>query len=302
MDRKRKITVVEVGPRDGFQNVKRQIETEHKLAIIKEMMHAGVRQMEITSFVNPRWLPQMADAAQVAGSVLRDAPDGFRAIALAPNHRGVENAAAAGLHDVTYVLSASESHNQKNVNRSIGASLEELENICAAYPDMAIRVSLAVSFGCPFEGTVPLEQVLSVTERIMDAGIREIVLCDTIGIANPTQVQETVRQVRIRFPETVFGLHIHDTRGMGLANMYAGLLEGIDIFETSIGGLGGCPFAPGSAGNTATEDFLNMLDGMRLEHGIDLDRYLKAVELAKALVEAPLTGRLSSMCRLEAIS
>lgn len=302
MDKKRMITVVEVGPRDGFQNVKSPIATEDKLAIIKEMICAGIRQMEITSFVNPKWLPQMSDAAQVAEYVRRNAPEGFRAIALTPNRRGAENAAAAGVSDITYVVSASESHNQKNVNRSIGRSLEELKEIHAAYPGMTIRVSLAVSFGCPFEGPVPMEQVLSVTEQVMDTGVREIVLCDTIGIANPLQVQNMVRQITSHFPEAVPGLHIHDTRGMGLANMYAGLLEGIDIFETSIGGLGGCPFAPGSAGNTATEDFLNMLDGMQMEHGIHLERYLKAVDLTKRLVGAPLTGRLSSMCKAEAVS
>lgn len=302
MERKRMITVVEVGPRDGFQNVKSQIVTEDKLAIIKEMIHAGIRQMEITSFVNPKWLPQMADAARIAERVMQDAPEGFRAIALAPNRRGVEHAVAAGLSNVTYVVSASESHNQKNVNRSIGKSLEELKEICTAYLGITIRVSLAVSFGCPFEGDVPLGQVLSVLEQIMDTGVREIVLCDTIGIANPLQVRSMVRQIKVQFPEAVLGLHIHDTRGMGLTNMYAGLLEGIDIFETSIGGLGGCPFAPGSAGNTATEDFLNMLDGMQMEHKIRLDRYLKAVDLTKRFVEAPLTGRLSSMCKLEAIS
>lgn len=298
MEQIKKVTLVEVGPRDGFQNVKTQIATEDKIAIIKGMIDAGVRQMEITSFVNPKWLPQMADAAQVAKVILKDAPKDFRAIALAPNARGVGNAIAAGLGHVTYVVSASESHNMKNVNREIAKSLEELKGICDTYTDTNIRVSLATSFGCPFEGKVPVKQVLHIVEQIMHAGVKEIVLCDTIGVANPLQVRETVREVKNHFPEAAFGLHIHDTRGMGLSNIYAGVLEGISIFETSIGGLGGCPFAPGSAGNTATEDMLNMFDGMGIEHGINLDAFLKTVDLVKNTVQAPLTGRLSSMCKM----
>ncbi len=293
----RKVTLVEVGPRDGFQNVKETIATEDKIAIIRGMMESGVRQMEITSFVNPKWLPQMADADSVARTILSEAPEDFRAIALAPNARGVQNAVESGLKNVTYVLSASESHNRKNVNRPIERTLEELSDICQTYKDTSIRVSLAVSFGCPFEGQVPVSQVLRVVEQIGKAGVKEVVLCDTIGVANPLQVQRTVGEVRNRFPDMTFGLHIHDTLGMGLSNIYAGLLEGIEIFETSIGGLGGCPFAPGSAGNTATEDMLNMLTGMGIDHGIDLKAYLKTVELVKQKVKAPLTGRLSSMCK-----
>lgn len=291
------LTLVEVGPRDGFQNVKTQIHTEDKIAIIKKMIAANVKQMEITSFVNPKWLPQMADAAAVTEEIMKCAPPDFRAIALAPNRRGVENAVKAGLKHVTYVVSASESHNQKNVNRPIAQSLEELSGILKDFPDTKIRVSLATSFGCPFEGEVPLEQVLSVLEKLYKAGVREVVLCDTIGVANPLQVQKTVRAVRERFADITLGLHFHDTRGMGLSNVYAGLIEGVEIFETSIGGLGGCPFAPGSAGNTATEDMLNMAASMGVSHGIDMDTYLAAVNLVKQKVDAPLTGRISSMCR-----
>lgn len=292
-----KITLVEVGPRDGFQNVKEQIPTEDKISIIKGMIQAGVRQMEITSFVNPKWLPQMADAAEVAAEIHKTAPEDFRAIALAPNKRGVENAVKAGLSNVTYVLSASESHNQKNVNRPIKESLEGLADIQESFPDTHIRVSLATSFGCPFEGDVPLKNVLQILTRLYGLGIREIILCDTIGIGNPLQVQQTVRAVREQFPDLTLGLHFHDTRGMGLSNIFAGLNEGVRIYETSIGGLGGCPFAPGSAGNTATEDMLNMVSSMGIRHNIDMDTYLRTVARVKEKVSAPLTGRLSSMCR-----
>lgn len=292
-----KITVVEVGPRDGFQNVKDPISTEDKIAIVQALIDAGVRQMEITSFVNPRWLPQMGDAAQVTKAVLASAPEDFRAIALAPNRRGVANAVEAGLKNVTYVVSASESHNRKNVNRSVEESLAELKSIREEFPHTHIRVSLATSFGCPFEGEVPAERVLSVMDRILDTGIKEIVLCDTIGVGNPLQVQRILNMVRREFAEVELGLHFHDTRGLGLSNIYAGLLEGVSVFETSVGGLGGCPFAPGSAGNTATEDMLNLLNGMGIRHGVDLDAYMKAVELVRAKVHAPLTGRMSTMCR-----
>lgn len=291
------ITVVEVGPRDGFQNVKAMIPTDEKIAIIRAMISSGIRQMEITSFVNPKWLPQMADAAQVTEEILKDAPEDFRAIALAPNKRGVSNAVQAGLKNVTYVLSASESHNIKNVNRSVSESLEELRDIKDSFRDITVRVSLATSFGCPFEGGISQERVMDVVERIHEAGIREIILCDTIGIANPLQIRNTVGLALRRFPDVTFGLHIHDTRGMGLAGIYAGLLEGIHIFETSIGGLGGCPFAPGSAGNTATEDMLNMVSAMGIDHHIDMERYLEAVGLVRGKVDASLTGRISNMCQ-----
>lgn len=292
----KKITLVEVGPRDGFQNVKTQISTADKTSIIKGMIRAGVRQMEITSFVNPKWVPQMQDASEVSQEILQTAPDDFRAIALAPNIRGVENARKAGLKNVTYVLSASESHNMKNVNRSISKSLEELREICREFTDMAVRVSLAVSFGCPFEGEVPLWKVISALEKICDAGVREVVLCDTIGVGNPLQVRNTVSAVKEYFSQLNLGLHFHDTRGMGIANIYAGYLEGITVFETSIGGLGGCPFAPGSAGNTATEDMLHMMSCMGVEHGVDLDEFLKTAQVVREKVDAPLTGRLICQC------
>jgi len=291
------INVVEVGPRDGFQNVKKIIPTEDKITIIQAMIQAGIRTMEITSFVNPKWLPQMADAAEVAKAVLKDVPADFRGIALAPNLRGVENAVNAGLKGVTYVVSASESHNHKNVNRNIDESLKELGEIKKQFSNIALRVSLATSFGCPFEGRVPVTNVIGIMEKIRECGINEIILCDTIGVANPLQVTEVVGAVKERFPDMTPGLHFHDTRGMGIANIYAGLAAGVTAFETCVGGLGGCPFAPGSAGNTATEDMLNMLTSMNIRHNVDIDAYLKAVDLVRNRIAAPLTGRLSSMLK-----
>lgn len=291
-------TIVEVGPRDGFQNVKEQITTEDKIAIIRQLIKAGVKQMEITSFVNPKWIPQMADALSVAETVLQEAPKDFRAIALAPNPRGVENAVKAGIKNITYVISASESHNKYNVNRSIEESLDQIREVISTYPDINFRVSLSVAFGCPYEGEVPREKVLTILERLYSFGIREIVLCDTVGLANPKQVASMVEAVQALHPEFILGLHFHDTRGMGIANVLAGLLAGVEIFETCLGGLGGCPFAPGSAGNTSTEDMLGMWDSMGIESGIDLDEFLKAVEIVKEKVEAPVTGRLANMCKI----
>ena len=292
-----KATLVEVGPRDGFQNVKAEIATEDKIAIIRQMIRAGVKQMEITSFVNPKWIPQMADAAIVAETILKEAPADFRAIALAPNPRGVENALKAGLKNITYVVSASESHNKKNVNRSIAESLEQIHEVVTTYTDVNFRVSLSVAFGCPYEGEVKRERVLEILDKLYSFGIREVVLCDTVGVANPKQVAALVEAVKALHEDFILGLHFHDTRGMGIANVLAGLLSGVEIFETCVGGLGGCPFAPGSAGNTSTEDMLGMWKAMDIESGIDLDEFLKAAELVKEKVDAPVTGRLANMCK-----
>jgi hydroxymethylglutaryl-CoA lyase len=292
-----KATLVEVGPRDGFQNVKTTIPTTAKVAIIRQMITAGVREMEITSFVNPKWVPQMADAAEVTKQVLAFAPKDFRAIALAPNRRGVENAMKAGLNNVTYVVSASESHNKNNVNKTIETSLQEIEEIKKDYPDLNLRISISVVFGCPFEGEVPPDQVMKIISRLYALNIREIVLCDTIGVANPLQVSRLLTRIQSSYSQLDLGLHFHDTRGMGLANIYAGLQAGIDTYETSGGGLGGCPFAPGSAGNTATEDMLNMWQELGIKTGIDLDEYLKAVQLIKEKVDGPVTGRIANICQ-----
>lgn len=289
-------TLVEVGPRDGFQNVKAPIATEDKLAIIRQLIKAGVRQMEITSFVNPKWIPQMADATEVAETILKEAPEDFRAIALVPNARGAENAIAAGLKNLTYVVSASESHNKHNVNRPIDQSLEEIGAVVAAHPDIHFRISVSVVFGCPYEGEVPVSQVLRIVDKLYSYGIREVVLCDTVGVANPKQVKEVVAAVLEAHPDLDLGLHFHDTRGMGIANVLAGLECGITVFETCLGGLGGCPFAPGSAGNTSSEDMLGMWNAMGIENGIDLDEFLKAVEIVKEKVDAPVTGRLANIC------
>lgn len=288
---KDKVWITDVGPRDGFQNVKNFIDTETKLAIIDGLYQAGLRAIEITSFVSPRAIPQMADAEEVARAVIARYPK-LKAIALIPNLRGAKNAWNAGIREVVCVISASEAHNKANINRTIEDSLSGLYEIIQAFPDLNVRLDVATAFGCPFAGDVPEENVLRLMEKAAQLGVREITLCDTIGVGNPVQVQSLLKAVQETFPELGVVLHFHNTRGMGLANIYAALEMGITDFETSVGGLGGCPFAPGSEGNTATEDTVHMLQRMGCDTGIDLRKLLDTVQYTAEHVEAPLTGKM----------
>lgn len=295
-----KVTVIEVGPRDGFQNVKDFIATEDKIRIIELLRNAGVTAVEVTSFVHPKAVPQMADAKKVAEKVREKFPD-LRAIALVPNERGAKNAWECGIKEVSYVISASEAHNQANVRRTVKESLEELGKIRQAVPELKVRLDIATAFGCPYAGKISQEQVFALMEEAKDFGIQEIVLCDTIGIADPVRVAGLAEAVKKRYPEFIYTMHLHNTRGQGLANILAAMQNGITSFETSVGGLGGCPFAPGAAGNAATEDFLNMLDYMGVESGIAGEEYLKAVAYVKAKVHADLTGNMLRACKYDHI-
>ncbi len=294
------ITIIEVGPRDGFQNVRDFIDTEDKVRIIELMQEAGVRAMEVTSFVHPKAIPQMADAREVAERIRKRFTD-LRMIALVPNERGARNAFDCGVREVSYVISASEEHNLANVKRTIAESLEELRRIRERVPDLTVRLDIATAFGCPYAGEVSKEKVFLLIEEAVRAGIREIVLCDTIGIAHPLQVADLVEKVQERYPKETFTMHLHNTRGQGLANIFAAMQRGIASFETSVGGLGGCPFAPGAAGNVATEDLVNLLDYMKIGHGIRQEEFLKAVACVKERVHANLTGNMLRACRYEHI-
>lgn len=277
MEQPSKVQIVEVGPRDGFQNIKTQIPTEDKLQTIALLVAAGITRMEVTSFVHPKAIPQMADAMEVAKAVVSTySHHGMEPIALVPNARGAENALACGVRTVTYVISASESHNKANVNRTKEQSCEDLKALIRAYPELNVRLAVATAFGCPFEGAIGDEAVLGLADLAVEAGVKEIIFCDTIGIAGPRLVEHRCQLLRDRFPVPI-GMHFHDTRGMGLANTLMALQQGIHTFETSVGGLGGCPFAPGAAGNTATEDLLFLLREMGIETGVDLETYLNAV-------------------------
>ncbi|MDR3565502.1 MAG: hydroxymethylglutaryl-CoA lyase [Negativicutes bacterium] len=290
----KRIEVLEVGPRDGFQNVKEFIPTETKLAVIEKMIAAGVRSIEVTSFVHPKAIPQMVDAAEVVKTIVAKYQDrGLKVMALVPNLTGARKAYEYGIREVSYVISASEQHNLANINRTRQQSLAELQGIIAEMPELKVRLAVATAFGCPFQGTVDDDLIYSLVEAGVNSGVRFVTLCDTIGVGNPKQVSGLVAGVKERFGDMPLGLHLHDTRGMGLANTLAGLDSGIIVFESSVGGLGGCPFAPGAAGNTATEDMLNMLGSMGVETGINLERYLEAVAIVKEKIQPVLTGHMA---------
>lgn len=284
-----KIQIVEVGPRDGWQNLKQMLSFEQKTDLIGRMIRAGVTEMEATSFVSPKAIPQMADAAQLAAWCLQTFPD-VRFWALAPNFRGVENAYSAGVRHVSYVISVSETHNKANVRRTHDESFAELEKILETYPDVEISVGMATSLGCPFEGIPSREKVLDFCQRLYDTGVRSMYLADTIGIADPRQVRELTTAVLDRFPDCDWQAHIHDTRGMGLVNTLAAIECGITKVQSTLGGLGGCPFAPGASGNTATEDLVYMLERMGYDTGIDFDALLAASKYQKSFVDGIYSG------------
>ena len=253
----KEVKIVEVGPRDGFQSIKEWIPTKLKLEVITSLFEANLKNMEITSFVHPKAIPQMKDAKDVVKEVL-DKYNDVEMIALVPNFVGAETAWKGGVKQITYVISASERHNMENVRRTIEESFAELASLKDQIPDLKIKLDIATVFGCPFLGDIPVKQVFQMIDNGIAIGVDEICLCDTIGIANPKQVDDILTQIKVRYPDRVFSLHLHDTRGMGLANTLVALQKGITIFESAIGGLGGCPFAPGAAGNIATEDLVFM--------------------------------------------
>lgn len=268
-----RVIVTDVVCRDGFQDEPRLVPTEEKLRVIKGLVRAGVTSIEATSFVHPKVVPQMADADQVVAQAPRNG--GVTYSALLPNLKGAQRALAAGIDEIHLVVSASDSHNRANLNRTTHESLNQLADVSKYVhredPGVILVGTIATSFGCPFEGHVPLNRLYSVIEHFVSMGIELITLADTTGIANPQQVGRTVSAVKERFPQLEWALHLHNTRGMGLANMFAGLQLGVTRFDASLGGLGGCPFAPGATGNIATEDVVHMLHEMGVATGIDLD-------------------------------
>lgn len=289
----KRVRVTDITARDGFQNIKEWIPTEVKIEIINALAAAGITKMEATSFVSPKAIPQMADAGEIIAHCHKNLPQ-VELVALAPNLRGAENAVKAGVPEISYVISASAAHNKANINRTHEESLNDLASITSAFPDLRVNLSMSTVFGCPFDGETPVKQVLWLLEEALARGARTVSLCDTIGVANPAQVQAVVAAVRKAFPETPMALHLHDTHGMGLANTLAALQMGVDCFEVAAGGLGGCPFAPGAAGNTSTEDMVNMLHRMGIATGIDLEKLLKAVAIVKEKVNPGIPGRLAS--------
>ncbi|MCD7756552.1 MAG: hydroxymethylglutaryl-CoA lyase [Clostridiales bacterium] len=283
------VNIVEIGPRDGFQNVPAFIPTEIKKSTIDRLVEAGQRRIQVTSFVSPKAIPQMRDAVEVATYVVSTYPD-VQASALVPNLIGAKLAVDAGIRELTPVMSLSESHNQANIRRSVADSVEQTRKIRQEFPDVKITQDIATVFGCPFEGRMELGPLLDLIGRIRDLGIGAFTLCDTIGVAYPKQVRHVFREVRKAYPELELNGHIHDTRNMGIINSYAALESGADSIQTALGGLGGCPFAPGASGNTATEDLAYMLHREGYETGLDVGRLVEAARHLRATIEGNFSG------------
>jgi hydroxymethylglutaryl-CoA lyase len=287
----RRVTVVEVGPRDGLQNEAALISTQEKIAFVDALSDAGLPVIEVTAFVSPAWIPQMADAAEVFGAI-RKRP-GTRYTALVPNLKGLHRARDAGASEVAVFAAASETFSARNINQSIDQSFATYADVCgeALAAGMRVRGYLSTAFGCPFEGPVPVDRVVNLTARLLELGVFEVAVSDTIGVANPVQVVDVVQSVAARVPRDRIALHFHDTRGTALANVYAALQLGIATFDASAGGLGGCPYAPGAAGNLSTEDLVYMLHGMGIETGVDLARLTAASRLVEPRLGHPLPSR-----------
>jgi hydroxymethylglutaryl-CoA lyase len=286
------VTVYEVSPRDGLQNEAKIIPLAEKRELILALVAAGLRHIEVTSFVSPRWIPQLSDASELVQALVP--PAGVTFSALCPNATGLERANAVGLKEVAVFLSASETHNQKNTNKSVQRSLEVFEELVPAARDLGMRVRAYVStvWGCPYEGRVEPTRALDITRELIRWGVYQVSLGDTIGVGTPRETQAICELFLAEFPPEQIALHFHDTRGTALANALVGLEVGVRTFDASVGGLGGCPYAPGASGNLATEDLVYMLHGMGLETGIDLEALLQASQVAERVVGRALPGKL----------
>ncbi len=287
-----RVTICEVGPRDGFQIEPEFIPTELKIEVVDLLADTGLSRIEVTSFVHPKAVPQTRDAEAVMAGIRRR-PD-TRYAALVPNDKGAVRAVDAGVDQIHTVLSASESHNLANVNMTIAESLQKLRAVMAVAQRASIPVAcgISTSFGCPFEGEVPLRQLERIVDGLVDMGARAIGLADTTGMANPRQVASVLEQLLPRFPGIEWTLHTHDTRAMAIPNILAAMEYGVTHFDASIGGLGGCPFAPGASGNVCTEDLVHCLHAMGVETGIDLGRLLAASRRVQEIVGRTLPGQI----------
>ena len=266
-----RVTICEVGTRDGFQIEQRFVPTDEKVEIVNRLSAAGVPRIEVTSFVSPKAVPQLRDAADVMARIERR--PGTVYAALVPNEKGAERAIEARVDEIHTVLSASESHNLANVNMTVAESLEKLRGVfeAAAQAKTPVVAAVSTSFGCPFEGDVPIERLREIVARLIEMGASAVSLADTTGVANPRQVGRVLEHLMPRFPGIEWTLHTHDTRAMAIPNVLAAMELGVTSFDASIGGLGGCPFAPGASGNVCTEDLVHCLHAMGVETGIDLE-------------------------------
>ena len=287
----KRVEVYEVGPRDGLQNESRPIATADKVALIDQLTAAGLRHIEVGSFVNPRWIPQLADGAEVSRAIHRRA--GVSYSCLVPNRKGLDTALAAGMKEVAVFLSASETHNKKNVNKTVAETLLAFDDVIA--PALAagakVRAYVSTVFGCPYEGHVDPETVVRLCRELDGRGVYQISLGDTIGVGTPIQVDDVLTRVLEHIPKERLAIHLHDTRGTALANVLVGLELGITTIDSALGGLGGCPYAPGASGNLATEDLVYMLEGMGIATGVDLAALVDCSTFVSSLVGHDLPSK-----------
>jgi hydroxymethylglutaryl-CoA lyase len=286
-----RVSLREVGPRDGLQN-EDPVPADGKVALLDALSQTGVRRIEAVSFVHPNAIPQMADADEVWSRIVKN-PE-VRYSALVPNVRGAERALAAGFSEIEVVVSASTTHNQRNINRTTDESLADLPELASLVHGGGgtLQVVVATAWGCPYEGDVPVARVVDVVRRAVAAGADSVAFGDTTGMATPWRVTELVGAVRSAAPDVPVGLHFHNTRGTGLANVLAALQMGVDDFDASVGGLGGCPYAPGASGNIASEEFVHMLHDMGIETGVDLDALIDVAAQAEELVGHKLPSQV----------
>jgi len=287
----RRIRIVEVGPRDGLQNERASVSTSDKIEFVNRLSASGLPVIEVSAFVSPKWVPQMADASEVFAGINRQ-PD-TKYTALVPNQAGLDRAIAAGVEEVAVFAASSETFSRRNINQSIDASLANYALVCAQARAAGLRVRgyLSTAFGCPFEGAMAPDHVASVAARLIDLGVYEVAVSDTIGIAHPGQVPRVLDAVLARVPAERLALHFHDTRGTALANVLTALPFGIRTFDASAGGLGGCPYAPGAAGNLATDDLIYMLDGLGVETGVSLAALSEASAFIGSRIDHPLPSK-----------
>ena len=294
-----RVRIVEVGPRDGLQNEAATIATADKIAFVDALSAAAHSVIEVSAFVSPKWVPQMADASEVFAGIARR--PGTRYSALVPNVEGLERAIAARADEVAVFAAASETFSRRNINQSVDGSLERYREVCARAraASLPVRAYVSTAFGCPFEGAVDPGAVARVAAALIEMGAYEVAVSDTIGIAHPGQVPVVVNAVAARVPRERIALHFHDTRGTALANVLAALHLGVATFDSSAGGLGGCPYAPGATGNLATEDLLYMLDGMGIETGVKIDAVAAASRAIGDKLDHPLPSRYLAAARAQ---
>ncbi|GKV57631.1 hydroxymethylglutaryl-CoA lyase [Sporosarcina sp. NCCP-2222] len=287
-----KVAIIDVSPRDGLQNDPRIVSTEDKVQLVEKLVAAGIGKVEVTSFVHPKKVPQMADANEVMESLPENLP--LAAVALIPNVKGYERAREHRFREVNWVSAATETFNEKNIGMTIAKNLEQFTEVVkrAKQDDVDVCFSIAVSFGCPYEGEVAEDKVLEIVRLVKEAGADRISIADTIGIATPDHVERLMKKVLLEAGSTPVAIHLHDTRGLGLANAYAAYQAGVRIFETSASGIGGCPFAPGAAGNLATEDLVYLFERMHIDTGIDFTKMLEAADFAASLSTKTPLGRI----------